>query len=476
MRHKFYKNVFTAIAFCFLGTVHAQKVEKKFTENFKVNKDVEVALNATNTEINVTTWNKNEVQIDAFIEIEGLSKEEAEKYIKNMNFEALGNKNKVKITSKGGSVQNFEGDFVFFGDKNFNFPDITIPDIDIEIPDVDFNFETIFETLDALEEDIKKNGKYSFEYDDGEEHIVIKSKEEWKKFKKSEKPEAFKKKTEENAEKIKINGEKMKIELSETKEKLKQINREKIKEEIQRAKIEFQKIDKAKLKEELAKVSEELKKMKFSFSSEDDTMFIDGKKVKIKKRLEIKVPKSATFDLNTRHCKVKLPNTVAFGNVNYGTFDANNLNGGELTINYSPVTINELNACNLFLNNVTDAKIASVTNSIMNNNSSAVHIVRVNENVTLSDKFGELTIESFNPNFGEFVLNLSQSEVTIILDEVETSFKYQINNSKLDIKSSGDFLNKVIKNYKISSKSEITNSKTNNKFILNSDYSSVVIK
>ncbi len=72
--------------------------------------------------------------------------------------------------------------------------------------------------------------------------------------------------------------------------------------------------------------------MKLDFNSDSDDFTINGKKVKIKKRLEIKVPKGATFDLNTRHCKVKLPNTVASGKVKYGTFNANNLNGGELTI------------------------------------------------------------------------------------------------------------------------------------------------
>ena len=461
MKHKFYKNTITAIAFCFLGTTIAQKVEKKFIENFKVKTNVEVAINATNTEINVTTWNKNEVQVDAFIEIEGLSKEEAEKYIKNMNFEALGNKNKVKITSKGGSIQNFKGDFVFFGDKNFNFPDITIPDIDIEIPDIDFDFDNLFETLDTLEEDIIKNGNYSFEYDDGEDRIVIKSKDDWEKFKKSKKYDVFKKKMEENAKQMKINGEKLKIELSESKEKLKQINREKIQEEIRKAKIEFQKIDKEQLKEQLAKVSEELKKMKFSFSSEDDNMFINGKKVKIKKRLEIKVPKGATFDLNTRHCKVKLPNTIAFGNVKYGSFDAHNLNRSNLTIDYSPVTINDLNACTLFLNNVTDAKIASVTNTTLSNNSSGVHVLKINQNVTLSDKFGELTIDSFHPNFGEFILNLSQSDATLILGDVLTKYKYQVN--KVNMKN---------ENIKKSSKS----TSTKNVIKVTGDYSSIVIK
>jgi hypothetical protein len=80
MKHKSYKNIITIFALCSLGALFGQKFDEKFTENFKVNKDVKVSISASNTKINVTTWNKNEVEIVAYIEIEGLSKEEAKKY------------------------------------------------------------------------------------------------------------------------------------------------------------------------------------------------------------------------------------------------------------------------------------------------------------------------------------------------------------------------------------------------------------
>ena len=144
MKHKLYKHIITFIALGFLGTVFAQKFDKKFTENFKTNKDVEVAINASNTDINVVTWNKNEVQVEAFIEIEGITKEEAEKYFKDWEFEALGNSKKVKIKSECSSSFSFKNDFVFFDDMDFDFvmPDINLPGIEaIVIPDMDFNFD-----------------------------------------------------------------------------------------------------------------------------------------------------------------------------------------------------------------------------------------------------------------------------------------------------------------------------------------------
>ena len=466
MIHKLYKPVLTLIAICFLGTTFAQKFDKKFTEKFKVNKDVEVAINASNTDINVTTWNKNEVAITAYIEVEGISKEEAEKYFKNWKFEALGNKKRVKIMAKGNNSLHFKDDFLIFNDMDIHIPEIDLSSLEsIVIPEMDFNFDFdlngVLEGLDNLDEMVGKDGKYSFQWNDGDDKINIKSKKEWEAFKKTKKYRNLKKK-------MTIDKVKMKKEFAESKKQMKK--------ELAKARIEIKKIDKEKIRIEIEKAKEQLKQLKFNFSSENNDMIINGKKVKIKKRLEIKVPKKATFDLNTRHCKVKLPNTVASGKVNYGTFDANNLNGGKLTINYSPVKINDLNSSILFLNNVTDAKIASVTNTTLSNNSSGVHIHTINENVNISDKFGELSIDNFNPNFGEFVLNLSQSDATITLGDVKTSFIYNINRSKLDNKTSLGFLNKVIKANEVTSKSILSNKQTKNNFKLNSDYSTIVIK
>ena len=100
MNHKSYKYVITFLTICCIGTTFAQKFEKKFSENFKTNKDVKIYINASHTDINVTSWNKNEVQVNAIIEVEGVDKEVAEKYFKNWEFDALGNKRKVEIKSR----------------------------------------------------------------------------------------------------------------------------------------------------------------------------------------------------------------------------------------------------------------------------------------------------------------------------------------------------------------------------------------
>ena len=505
MKHKLYNPIFTLIAICFLGTTFAQKFDKKFTENFKVSKDVEIAIDASNTEINVATWNKNEVQVEAFIEIEGLSKEEAQKYFKNWNFEALGNKSKVKITSQGNNSLGLRNDFIIFNDSDFEFDFSDIKSLDLdslhlnidEINFPDINIDSIL-NVDAFDiEKSFKNGELSkFKWKEGKHNVVVTSKEEWNEFKKTDAYKVYIKLNKEAKVKmfyyreseieIKHDAANHKRSLVEAQAELKrelkkhQIERRKniidSKRELERAKLVFKNFDKEKIKRELVIAKKHIMEMKMNHNSNSSDFTINGKKIKIKKRLEIKVPKNATFNLNTRHCKVKLPNTKAFGKVSYGGFDASNLNGGRLTIDYSKVSINDLNGCTLFLNNVTDANIASVTNTTLSNNSSGLNINIINENVNLSDKFGELTIHNFNPNFNNFVLNLSNSDASILLGDVKTSFIYNINTSKLDNKTSFGAINKVIKTNEISTTSNISNENTKNKFELNAEYSTIIIK
>lgn len=440
MNHKLYKRFFTYISIGFFGTFFAQKFDKKYTENFKTNKDVEIAINASNTVINVTSWNKNEVQIEAFIEIEGVIKEEAEKYIKNWGFEALGNSGKVQITSKVNNSFNFKNDFVFFDNMNFDFqmPEIDMSNIEaIVLPDMDFDFDLDMDFDFAIDdvfylsedisvkknknEDTNDNESWEFTFKDNEGKVKIKSKKEWEKFKKTERYQKFENKLAEKKETLRkrFKENKAKIRIAyESANKKKAMNKEMIEEAVENAR-------------------KRLKELNFHLSSDRKSLTTDGKKIKINKRLEIKVPKGATFDLNTRHCKVKLANTVAYGNVKYGTFNANNLNGGKLTIEYSPVTINDLNACTLFLNNVTDAKIASVTNTKVNANSSGVFINLINDNVDIKTKLGDLEITKFVPNFNSFNLSLDSSSAILNF----TNLKEKLNFSATSLNTTSKLNN-----------------------------------
>jgi len=102
-----------------------QKQPKKIQESFTVNPDVLVEIKTTHTDVTIETWDKNVVAINGVWEIKGDTKEEVEKNAELWNFEALGNKNKVIITSKPADNYYFHSD-VFDGmDFDFDMESIT---------------------------------------------------------------------------------------------------------------------------------------------------------------------------------------------------------------------------------------------------------------------------------------------------------------------------------------------------------------
>ncbi len=441
MKLKTYKCIGFLMATFFISGLQAQKFDKKFNETFKVNKDVVLAINATNADINVSTWNRNEVSVKAVITVEGLSKKEAQKFLKNWEFEALGNRSKVQINANANR-------FLHFGDSNFkfdfDFEDIVIPEInfenlvidipefempEFEMPEINLNFNEIWKEIDEYDFDNDDNDEAkTFRYQSNGNHktVVIKSKKEWEKFKRSGEYAKMKKdlrKTiKEATDKIKnIDMKKIHDQIKKAKIHIQKVDKKKLEAQIRKAKIQYEKIDKVKIKESLAAAKVSIEKMKRkmekSYRNGDNIVIIeDGdskKKVKITRKIIIKVPKNATFDLNTRHSKVKLPKGKTSGKVSYGTFNADEITGGDLNIYYAPVKIDVLKESTITLNNITDATIASVINTTLKSNSSGLKINEIGGNVSLISEFGELLISEIHDNFDSFNLSLRQSEAII---------------------------------------------------------------
>ncbi len=476
MKLKSYKPLIIGLCLSISTGVFAQKTSKKFTERFNINKDVEIEINASHTEIDVTTWDKNEVSVEAFVEIEGLSKKEAEKYFEKYNFEALGNKSKVKISSRSANNFSFKNDFVIFNNDNFTFPEIVIPEMPeipefpnidaIVIPEIDF--ENIFMNIDDIDFDFdeySKDGKsYFFKWKDGMKDVKIKSKKDWEKFKKSKDYKKLKEEMKKAQTKVKKEMARVKVELSKER-------KEEIKEALEKAKVTVKNIDMSKISKELAKVKKQFNNKKFSYilNSDSDEIMVDGKKVKIKKRLVIKVPKKASFDLNTRHCKIKLPKSKTSGKVSYGSFNSTGLEGGSLKISSSPVKVSSVNESILSLNNVTDALLTSVTNSQVSSVSGTLKISELGNNVTLDADYGEVEINKVNPEIQAFIMNLRQSDAILNFLNLDDKIVIRTKDNRSKIMSdSKKNSTKILGSFTASTK--------NNKIRIVGRYSELLIK
>lgn len=94
-------NIIVLVLCLGLSTVNAQKTEKTHSEKFTVNKDVAIDIDTRYTDIEIETWDRNEVVIEAYLQSEdGTTQKAIDDYLEKWKFEALGNKSSIKIVSK----------------------------------------------------------------------------------------------------------------------------------------------------------------------------------------------------------------------------------------------------------------------------------------------------------------------------------------------------------------------------------------
>ena len=114
-----YKGI-TIIALMFATVMLAQKQQKKSIERFNVDNNVVIDVNTRYTDIEIETWDKNEVVVEAYIVIEDKSDQNAiDDFLKNWNFNVLGNKSSIKISSKSSGLIDIHS-------FDFNSPDYDV--------------------------------------------------------------------------------------------------------------------------------------------------------------------------------------------------------------------------------------------------------------------------------------------------------------------------------------------------------------
>ena len=132
-------NTIRILVLCLLTTFgYAQKKLSKTSQSIKVNKDVVVDLNTSYAEIEISTWTKDIVEVEAYIESDELSEEELERALEAWNLKVEGSDDRVTIASRGGRAISLfaEADYAdVLRDLEFELanmpeiPEIVIPNI-----------------------------------------------------------------------------------------------------------------------------------------------------------------------------------------------------------------------------------------------------------------------------------------------------------------------------------------------------------
>ena len=513
-----------SILFFLTFSVSAQQRLDKISQSVNVNEDVTINLNTNQTNIVIDTWNKDIIEVEAYIESNTLTKEELETYLKAWKVDVDGSKDNVTIGSNASGLSWTESVGLFevqsmeaLKDLEVNLADLEIemenlsnlavleslnfgnmpqlpnmpnlPDLPEGMNSISFDFEKYEEDGEAYMKEWRK--EYGERY--GEEYA--RKMEAWAKEVDTDAlakyEEEMEKWGEEFGERF---GEKFGKEMEEWGEafgesfgKSMEAWGEKFGKDMEKWGEEFgkQMEERAKLMEERAKVYEEQAKVyeeKSSILEEKakaneavyQALFESesGKNLNVKKTIKIKIPKDAKLKVNVRHGELKFSNVIhnLKADLNHATFLANSIDGEKTSINasYTSVFVKKWNMGELKLNFVQDVMLQDVNGLILNSNSSNIGIDRLSGNAIINGSFGDLVIHNINDNFNNLNITLDNSNAAIKLPKTDFKLQYQGKYSQLQHPDNNK--GNSVSSFNLGS---IANNKT---IVINAKYSKVMMQ
>ncbi|MEL6304029.1 MAG: hypothetical protein AAFQ20_04490 [Bacteroidota bacterium] len=414
-------------ALLLVTTLVSGQKSKTYKESFTVDKDATIEIKTSYTDIEFETWSKNQVEITATVEIVEATDEEAKRFFEQDPFSIVGNSKSVQIRSKGSTRGLFGDNFSY--EYNFEFPEKTfveplfeqlvIPDLPeiLVLPEV-----TPMPPIPSID----------FDYDayrkDGDKYL-----EEWKKQLNQNFDEEYKKRFEEWGNRV---AEQAKAR-AEQREHLKE-KREQIIEERERVREKRREM----IEERRNGVTILRSNGDFSFSTDSDEPSIfyfssdgENKKVKVKRSIKIKMPKSVKLKLDVRHGEVKLAENTKNINasLSYSSLHALTIDGGRTDIkaSYSPVLVERWNDGVLSTKYSDKVDLKEVRELTLSSVSSNVTIDKVVSRAFLSNRYGALAINEVGNDFQDLDIQLDNGELQCFIPE--TPFILLINERLSDV-------------------------------------------
>ncbi|MFC4721152.1 hypothetical protein ACFO5O_02380 [Geojedonia litorea] len=476
---KHIKLIMTLLLCCGTFSMSAQQKMTKLSKSVDVTKDVNINLNTSYVQIEVDTWNKNTLEIEAYIGSDKLSKEELKKALDAWNVKVEGSGNNVTISAQGNRGSWGDHDFDF----NFNFdalrdleihladlPEMPVlpemPEMPV-LPEMKMPKMPKMPALPKLPEGIhnvnfdteayKKDGeaylerwsaeyeaKYGKAYKDKMKAWAKEfSKVDWKSYEKEMEAwgEEFGKNFGKEYEaKMEAWGEKFGEQWGkEFEEKMKVWEEkhgkemEKRAEAIEKRSKEFEKRMEQRDKE-LAKRMEERQKRLENRQSELEQS-IENRNSKVIRTIKIKMPKDAKLKMNVRHGELKFSSIInnLKADISHSTLVANHIGGSETSINvsYSPVLISTWDLGELKLNFVDKAQIKTVNRLVLNSNSSNIGIDTLTGNAVIDGSFGDLSVNHIANSFSNLNIVLENSDALIHLPATDYNLQYKGSRSRL---------------------------------------------
>ena len=471
--------------------VLAQKLSK-VSQSIKVEKDVTIDLNTSFCNIEFDSWNKDVVEIEAYIEGEKLTKEELEKALENWDVDIDATNSHVTITTNG----NLNGNWDFrFHTGNHDAAVAAIRELKFELAELPEMPEMpelpAMPELPPLPDGINQ---FHFDYEaykkDGDKYVEEWSKKFGEKFDKewAEKMEAWGEKFgKEFGEKFGEEwGEKYAKQMEAWAERFEERVEREVEREVEMEKrmeerekhMEERKVHREKERAERMEQREahmhERKQLAEERRARVEELINSSAEInsKVKKTIKIKMPKNAKLKVNVKHGELKFASNISNlkADLVHTKFTANSINGSSTSINasYAPVMVTDWNLGELNLNYVEDARISNAKHLVLSSNSSSVVIDNVVTNAIVDGSFGALKILNVDTDFSGMNIILQNSDLVLVLPK--TDFNLQFRGNQSFLKHPKNESKEILKQYTLGN---LTSEKT---IVLNTKFSNVKLQ
>lgn len=475
----------TILFICLISIgAYGQNQSKTYKETFNVGDDAILEINTSHADIEFETWDKNEVVIEATVELTDISDKEAARYFEKNPVKIMGNSQKIEVSTGGGNSLFTSNSF---GDLDFHFEMPEVGPVIVDIPEV----HVLPEHFEMHEmPPLPSMHFHKFDHEaykkDGEKYMKKWQKEFAKGFDKDyqKKIEEWGKRMEERAKRMEKRSEELRARAEERAERLHERHAEMAErqKEIQEKRIAVIK--------ERAEIRTHRDSTRFFFKQNDSINFggpnifyfnSDGREgnLKIKKTIKIKMPKSVKLKMNVRHGEVKLAeNTKNLkATLSHARLLATNIDGDDTTIvaSYSPVSVQHWNFGQLQADYSEHVDLREVRNLVLKSTSSDITIDRLLDNLNANSSFGPLRINSISKNFKDLEVSLRNAELVFELPEAACSIYVNGTSSTLTTPV-GLKLNRTKNNDNTVHKGYHLKSTGDKSIKINSKYSEVVVR
>ncbi len=460
-------------------SAYGQKQSKTYSEKFTVTADAVLDIDTSHADIDFETWNKDQITIEATVELEGATPEEAEEYFRQQGIEIMGNSKKVSVTTGSG---NSWASHAFGNMENLH---IKMPELpEFESFEMDFDFAELAD-VPPLPPTPDPNFDYEAFQKDGEEYL-----KEWQKNFQENFGEPYQKSMEAWQQKMEAKQEEMLAKREKLLEKKMEAHANRMENRAE-----------AMSKQAEKRAEEHQKRIKINQSRRDDdstssyiirhtrgenrpNTFYFGTEDKIrnfevKKSIKIKMPKATKIQMNVRHGEVNMAGNTKNMNatLNHASLLAAVIDGDdtEVRASYSPVSVQHWKYGDLQVAYSGNVELQEVLNLHLNATSSQVTIANLNKSAFIKNDFGTLAIQSISDDFETLDVSLENAALTSKLPH--TAYNIYVNSTHSEFTAPASLELEKIKNHgSIVHKGYQGDKNSTNAITIHSKYSEVVLE